>query len=183
MNKTKIILQCLLIIIIPILTARGEQLTKSIHSNQYFIKDLDGGTQIINMSDFGRLTQKGYPALPSKTFFIQLPHGARVRHIDIIPGSSHIIPGHYNLKSADILFPLDSNEKQISQIIQDHLIKKKVIYSKNKFYPESIAEILNPDLTDNNVVIRIRYTPIQYNPVEKSLKIVDKINVRVDYSS
>lgn len=182
MKRIKYFLQFLCIFLLLSNSIFAEQLSKTFYSNDFSLEPISNSSYRISMHDFGQLTQKGYPSLPSKTVFISLPNNAKVENIDITPGYTKPIPGNYVIKSTDILFPLDSQDDQITKILEDHLTKKKIIYAKNQFFPESSAKILKIDYSDNKPVVKIRYTPISYNPVENSLKITEVIHVTVNYS-
>ncbi|MGB2981513.1 MAG: hypothetical protein WBC77_09720, partial [Candidatus Zixiibacteriota bacterium] len=90
MSKSNHLICNLAIGIIPLLAlsvlipaaAASEALTIEVSAGRYQIVD-KGTEQMIKMEGFGNLMVPGKPMLPSKSYLIALPPGARVQSVEV----------------------------------------------------------------------------------------------------
>jgi len=147
----------------------------------YFIEKLVSNEYTI---EEGRITMEGFytrglpgaPELPQKTYDITLPPDANLEtvQLEILSSNTQIIAGEYDIGPGPLLATGSGGTIENGKDID--------IYGKNEFYPLVPAEILRTYQTRDTKVVRIQFTPLQYNPVSKKLQFNEEVNVKISWS-
>ena len=153
--------------------------TVTIQSNPYTLQSDEEGNTRISMEDFGIFSQEGYPRLPSKIFYIALPRKAQLRDVQITPVPFESFTERYDLASTKPLLP--TGDIEIPSILSQYAEKRERIYNTDAFFPESAAEYMGVNHWRDYALVKVRFTPFQYNPVRRELRFTGELHVRVDY--
>ena len=156
-----------------------EEMPLTLSSNPYTIKEIDGYDKII-MEGFQTRGLAGAPKLPQKVYDITLPSNARLEtvQLEITSVSAQIIIGEYEIAPGPLpvsisVYGVSYDEKKIQN-------RKDVdIYGKNSFYPLNPVEMLRTYQTRNEKVVRIQFTPLQYNPISRKLQLNKEVHLKI----
>ena len=114
----------------------------------------------------GELYQIGKPDLPVFTRFVAIPNTGGVKltvtYKDFITLSNILV------------YPRQSDEVGNNSFIID-----EDFYSKNIEFPQKITKLYQPKILRNYRVVPVSFSPFQYNPQTKILKIYKKIKVTI----
>ncbi|MDZ7262597.1 MAG: C25 family cysteine peptidase, partial [candidate division KSB1 bacterium] len=118
------------------------------------------------------LAEPGKPRLPVKGILLGIPRKAAPT-IQIL--ESHFIPlGPKNLYPSPELI---LTEDEQGQHLTERFGLDKDFYSQNSFYPSKLVEITSISRLRHQWVARLEIHPLQYNPVTRELKKVDRLKV------
>lgn len=122
----------------------------------------------------------GTPKLPAFKKLIQIPNGAEVT-VKVIGYSEEVI----ELESIGIineLYPVQPSLRKDQDLdkIQFHYDKKA--YRKNDFQNTPLASIEVLGTMRGIRIARVEIAPVNYNPVEKTLKVYNDIEVEISFS-
>ena len=139
--------------------------------NEYTIEE-----NRITMEGFYTRGVPGAPELPQKTYDIMLPFDANLEtvQLEILSRSTEIISGEYDIGPAPLLVAGSGDTTENGKDID--------IYGKDEFYPLVPVEILRTYQTRDTKVVRIQFTPFQYNPISKKLRFNKEVNVKISWS-
>jgi len=176
MRKIIVFLMCMLTTlsaIIPATIAGSEPetfLQIKLESGEYRINDLENGYKEIIMEGYGNLITPGEPSVPSKTFYIGLPPGGKVKSIEIINVDSEEIPATYQITPS-----LSINEENIET--------NKEIYNSNNPYPNNVFEYLGMSQMRKYSLAMIRFSPVTYYPAIGKIVIQKSITLKINYET
>jgi hypothetical protein len=164
----------------PFIAADNEELFLSLTSSAYVIEKLEGYDGI-TMEGFYTRGMPGAPELPQKTYDIQLPSDANLNTVslEILSESTRALAGAYEIAPAP--FPATGS----SAVFYDNQSKDKKdvdIYGKDEFYPSPSVEILRTYQAGDEKVVRVQFTPLQYNPVREELQLNEVADVRISWT-
>lgn len=119
-------------------------------------------------------TERGHPHLPFQMVNLGMPADAAV-HLEILGAESRKI-------SNALPAPVPTLERQ------DGFRKKKYtpdpkVYQTNQSLPQNPVEIVETGVLRNQPVVRVKFCPVQYNLLEKSIRIYAKIRVRIVFDA
>ncbi|OYQ43239.1 C25 family cysteine peptidase [Flavobacterium aurantiibacter] len=116
------------------------------------------------------LMDAGAPALPVFRESITVPTAN--------PVTFQVLPGSYvEYQNIDVLPSKGSLKRNVNPAEVPYLFGSE--YAENKFYPEQIASVSNPFTFRNRFGVNLSFTPFQYNPVTKVLRVYSEINLVV----
>jgi hypothetical protein len=130
----------------------------------------------VEVNDYGFILKPGEPLLPMKNVILAIPYNAEISSIKEISRKEEILTGTYDIQPCPPIDYLGSTRAQPKPQ------KNMTIYGKNEFYPSVNYEIQGPYFYRGQKIILIKFYPIQYNPVTKTLKKIKNIHVRIYYS-
>jgi hypothetical protein len=160
---------------IPIL-ARGQsgRQVYNLRAQEHEIRKIKGNFDEIRMDGFYSYSVPGFPDLPAKLYYIALPPDVDEYSIEVDYSAKGLVDlGSYRIKEISPLFSYKDNK----QIIGD----KAEIYPQNNFFPEKTVEYLGFSQMRKWRLVRLRYTPFQYNPDTKNLLYIPRVEVRITY--
>ena len=162
--------------------ATGEE-NFTLTSNHYTINE-NNGYQIITMDGYHTHGSPGNPLLPSKTYNILLPSNCNLSTVklEIVEIDGNYLNGSFNIPPAP---PMITDGKN-GTIIEYGVGKKIVngynvnVYDNNSLYPKEPVYIVNKGQLREAKLVCVKFTPLQYNPVEKRIyqnkKVIFKIS-------
>lgn len=134
------------------------------------------GYHRITMEGFSAREVSGAPRLPQQSYEIELPLDAELTTLQmrISSKSAYMLAGEYEVAPCPL--PIMGYGTMLSDSIVDG--KGKDIYESDRFYPSTPVEILGTWQTGDKKVVKIQFTPFQYNPVTKKLHLTEEVDVR-----
>jgi len=134
----------------------------------------------IEIPDYGYSTRVGEPGLPVLKKLIEIPVDAEIE-INIL--SKSFI--EYDLSELGINYPLYPVQAPISKNIDDpgslDLEINQSIYQTDEFYELELVRIENIGVMRGVQLARLEVSPVQYNPVKKILRVIDELEVEINF--
>ena len=135
----------------------------------------------IHVDGFSKSYDIGNPDLPVFSKLIQIPSSGDVS-ISIINKSATYI----DLTDIGFLDKLIPAQRSISKSEDtsnvDFNFNEKV-YSKDDFYQNQLISVERLGVMRERTIARIKISPFAYNPVSNTLKVIDDLEFKVEYSS
>ncbi|MEM2088598.1 MAG: C25 family cysteine peptidase [Thermoproteota archaeon] len=135
----------------------------------------------IELDDFYSSVDPGNPQLPFKTLDVLLPPNADINSITIQISRDESREMNITGEVAPSP-PLACNgtvEWGVGKEISDG--RNLLVYGRDEYYPDRIIEVSEVSKRGAYVFARIRYNPIQYNPLKGRLRIHEKVTFKVTY--
>jgi hypothetical protein len=135
--------------------------------------------QAISIPGGDLINKEGSPQLPVVVKLIAIPDCDNVNIS--ISASNELYMSNYNIIPA----PGFSNELSDdgNQYGSGNYLEKKSIYSEDSFYPGTNGEIIETGYVRGQKVARVALYPVQFNPVEKTLKIHTDFVVSLNFTN
>jgi photosystem II stability/assembly factor-like uncharacterized protein len=152
-------------------------LTLTLPAGDYQLTSGADGCDYLSMDGFGTLGPEGAPALPTRTFLIALPPGARVTQVHFSPAEPITLPGTYRLASvpptrtgAD---PGGSSSAS-PQVPASSPVREP--------YPAYVGRYRGQGQWRRYTYARVAFRPFQYIPGDGRLVHYPSLNVILDYT-
>ncbi|MFH1978425.1 MAG: C25 family cysteine peptidase [Candidatus Aenigmatarchaeota archaeon] len=152
----------------------------TLKSNDYTFSQKDNeGYQKINELVYTELRNSGDPELPIEVYHILLPPGAQVQDLEIVSTEKESLGTGYKITPTpqpklECVDGICSSEfEKMSPNVE--------IYESNQVYPSETIEFLEQDQLRKYDVLRISFTPIQYNPVTEEVSVIEEVTIKVNY--
>jgi len=144
-------------------------------SNDYKIINISG-KHLIEMNGFYTRGLPGELMLPSKVWDIVLPNNCDLSTVEIriVEKSGKFLKGEYDIPPAPLIVP--GNDVINSS---DYYISK--VYNTDALYPNQPVKIVHKGQLREAKLIRIEFTPFQYNPVSKKLYLNERVVIEITY--
>jgi hypothetical protein len=110
--------------------------------------------------------QEGHPKLPSRLVHLGIP----------IEGEVQLEVQNLQTSSRSLEFPISPYSFQEGSV----LIKEE-IYNREGLYPGKWVEKESITFLRNQRVLSVQINPFRYNPARKSLKVLDEVEIRVNF--
>lgn len=138
--------------------------------NSFSQEPVENGMTKLVLNGAHRMLVKGAPDLPRITAAIQIPNmgNTMVQVVNV---------NYYDVPNID-LAPSKGNLKRTVNPA-DVPYWKGAEYSKNEFYPAKYAELDKPYILRDCRGQALQIQPFQYNPVTKTLRVINEITVKV----
>ncbi|MCD6410116.1 MAG: hypothetical protein J7L98_07315, partial [Candidatus Verstraetearchaeota archaeon] len=122
----------------------------------------------------------GAPILPSKTYTFLLPPNAELSTVKLvaIELKRHVLKGCYEIPPAPPFLPGDVEPPRVSVGTPN-----MGIYGRDALYPKSPVSIVAKGQVREAKLVKVEFTPVQYNPVEKKLYLVERAVVKIAYKT
>ncbi|MBO3799413.1 MAG: hypothetical protein JTT13_11170 [Candidatus Brockarchaeota archaeon] len=142
------------------------------YCQQYVVVELEG---------FHVSGEPGNPELPNKFLDVLLPPDVNTSTIGI-----HILLDEsYDMNITAEVMPAspltcgETVEWGTDKVIRDG--KNLLVYGRGEYYPDNVVEVFQISNRGIYVFARIRYNPIQYNPLKGRLRIHKNISFKITY--
>ncbi|MGB2990576.1 MAG: C25 family cysteine peptidase [Candidatus Zixiibacteriota bacterium] len=191
MSKSNHLICNLAIGIIPLLAlsvlipaaAASEALTIEVSAGRYQIVD-KGTEQMIKMEGFGNLMVPGKPMLPSKSYLIALPPGARVQSIEVEGIGAVQLPGTYRIAAAPQIMPL-VDARQFPELVEkmqkEWRLNKNFVYSSDQAYPEERGKLAASGTLRKYSYASVSFYPFSYHPLSGKVVKYDGAQINIEY--
>jgi len=131
---------------------------------------------------YGQSSSIGDPDLPAYRKLIEVPAGAE---FDIILNSQQY--KEYKLSEFDVQNPIIPVQASVSKAITDPdqipFIFNESTYQLNKWLGEPLVQVTHVGIMRDAHIATIVLSPIQYNPVSKSIRVYENIDVTVIFKN
>jgi hypothetical protein len=129
---------------------------------------------LIKLTDCPLSNETGKPQLPLKIVILGIPLDGSVK-VNILNSSYNDISG-LNIPPVPV-FQGDGDE------LNFHLVynKDENIYSRSDFFPSEIVSIEDPIFIRNQRVVRLKISPIQFNPITLTIRYYASITLKIDF--
>ncbi|MBN1186626.1 MAG: hypothetical protein JXB49_30395, partial [Bacteroidales bacterium] len=129
---------------------------------------------VLRIEGFGLSNEIGSPALPLRTEKIALPHG-------VIPTVTIVESEYSEYKGLNIYPAQEYPGDGITRKSTDFKINQKV-YNSNNYYPVEIVSIDEIQNFKDVPIAFVRFMPVQYNPVKKTVRIYHSVKFRISFN-
>ena len=167
----------------------AQSVKRLITAGEYEIVKIPGTVNVlIKMKGYTSASFPGKPILPYKIIEIPLPKNADLHSLKLIIDDIEEakIKGNYTVGPAKQ--PISPKQVEIQISKKASLFTDNTVYKKDSFFPAKPIKLLSPSTkgikggkTMN--FVRVAYSPIQYNPITKKLKIIKKANISIIYET
>ena len=123
-------------------------------------------------------SEVGQPQLPVAVSLLEVPLCEAVR-CEVV--SSHYID--YDAADLGVDFPIFPAQPSYSKsdVGEKNLVIDHATYQRNEFYHRDLAVVEKSGVLRNMNLATLYISPIQYNPVTRTLRVYDEMEVRVTY--
>jgi len=136
-----------------------------------------GNFVALSQSQLNNIYQEGIPNIPVLTRLIEVPQNAEVV-FNVLSYTEQIIHlSDYGM--ADKIIP--ANRSQSKSETNVSLSKNDVVYQTNAYFNTEIARYFESGQMRETRLGRIEISPIQYNPVENTLRILNDLEVEIRF--
>jgi hypothetical protein len=153
-------------------------------SNPYDVRDEVNDWCYVTMDGFVNIGEPGNPDLPVKTYKFILPPTADLEsvEIEVLDIQSKSLEGGYDVSPGGPFF-LTSDPETLKwgegKTIVDS--KNMKIYGKDALYPSEPITLLGTARMRKWKLAFVRFTPIRYNPVQKTLSLIETVSIRIKF--
>lgn len=124
---------------------------------------------VLRFPEYYTTLEIGKPQLPAIRELVGVPEFSNYKFS--LVDSSIITLINYNI------FPF---QKPVLECEKEELIIDGSFYQKDGFYPKNIVELDKPNIWRDVKVARLSIFPVRYNPKTKTLKIYQRVVIRID---
>jgi hypothetical protein len=173
MKKILLIASAILIISTNSFAQLFEQ-NVTIEAPDYTISKLPSGNHSIKIDGYFSNNIPGYPRLPIKKIRIAIHPDADVKSIQLHYQKDNISNlGKFIIPESPTMATWRNN-KQI-------VMKARNFYSNNRFLPTDFVALRDTSQLRKWKIVSLTYSPFQYNPVSKMLRMIPSVNVTLSY--
>jgi hypothetical protein len=155
-------------------------------SNPFDVRDEVNDCQYVTMDGFVNVGDPGEPDLPVRTYKFVLPPSADLEsvEIDILETRGRTLDGRYEVVPGGPFF-LNSNPETLRWGEGKNIVDGKDVnvYGKDAPYPSSPVTLMGTARMRKWKFAAVRFTPFQYNPVEKTLTLYEIVKIRIRFGT
>jgi hypothetical protein len=137
----------------------------------------DNGYATVDYGTAPHIERLGAPALPVVPLQVVIPAGAEVTSLEITDLREEPVPGTYTVRPAQHAAPFTDNAPQFSFVEPD-----PAYYSKDASFPGQPAEFVDAGSKSGYRLASFLVYPVRYNPARRSLSLVTKLTIKVNYA-
>jgi hypothetical protein len=119
------------------------------------------------------LNAAGAPELPTRVFVVGVPAGAQAE-VSIIPGTVEERSGIY--------VPPVPVKERAEDLTRFRYSPDAQIYGRDAFYPADLVRVVPPAQFRRQTIVRVQVMPVQYNPVQRQLRIYHDLQIVVRFA-
>ena len=167
----------------------SEKITLQLQAEEYEIIDISNGDyQSIRMRQFSTMSDYERPMLPYRIKEILLPKNIdrSSLRVEVFPFQASPLPGTYKIKPAPRP-EVPEGEHWVSRIPsqrEDYFYS--TVYLQNRFFPENPITMMPLTMKsyqdDLFNIVRLVFSPFQYNPITRELQLAKDAKVTVYYN-
>jgi hypothetical protein len=145
----------------------------------------EGEWQRIELDGFHPLMSPGKPMLPSRSFLIALPPGARVSSVTVEGTDLVQLPGAYRIKPVPPILPLDhvsSHDAPIKRAWQDWESNHEAVYHSDRPYPIECGKLAGAGTLRKHSFASVSFCPFRYSPRSGMLYYFREATITIEYN-
>lgn len=135
----------------------------------------------IEVDGFSKSYDIGNPDLPVYTKLIEIPFDGDVS-LSLISKTETLI-NLSDIGYTNKLMPSQSSVSKSEDAGSQHFNYNETVYNRDAFYSNELITIERLGVMREHVLARIQVSPFAYNPISNTLKVMDNIEFRIEYSS
>jgi len=156
---------------IELIKSSSNEMIIDVSINNYYKKSIENQSGVIIQSDGATTLQvKGAPDLPKMVSSLVIPNDKKMK-------TEYFDVEYTEFQNVEILPSKGAISRTIDPSSVEYTYGNE--YETNEFYPNSLASISNPYIMRDVRGITVQFTPFQYNPITKVLRIYTHYKVRV----
>ena len=167
--------------IASVLETKENQVTIQLQSKEYNItKDADG-FDVIDMDGFSIRYITGEPMVPIGVTNVLLPPDVNISSVklEVISEETKLLDGTYNIRPSPEPRTSASNDAYDSSNQNPDV--RSAVYLNDTLYPEENILLLPYSQMRKWLFVPIQFMPFKYNPVQKTLTLIENATVTVSY--
>lgn len=167
--------------IASVLETSENKVTILLQSKEYNItKDADG-FDVVDMNDFYIKYITGEPMLPSCIANVLLPPDANISSVklEVISEKTRLLDGTYNIRPSPEPRISASNDTYDSSNQNPDV--RSAVYLNNTLYPKENILLMPYSQMRKWIFVPIQFIPFKYNPVQKTLTLIENATVIISY--
>ena len=134
---------------------------------------------LLTVAGYGQTGDVGHPQLPLKGTLLGIPPAADFT-LTVLEVEEEIVSERYNIYPV----PQPVFERDLEGdlgYMRLEFAKDESVYSSDRFYPASIAEVGSSGFIRDQRVVELRFFPFQYNPVSGELRHYSRLRVELSF--
>ena len=146
--------------------AASDILTIDVSAGQYQIVN-KGTEQMIEMEGFCNLMVPGKPMLPSRSFLIALPPGARVKSVEVNGIGAEQLPEDYRIIPCPPILPLADAphyRELVNELQSEWYDNNQTVYSNDRAYPSMRGRLKSSGTLRKYSYVSVSFYPFSYHP-------------------
>ncbi|MEW6602500.1 MAG: C25 family peptidase propeptide domain-containing protein, partial [Nitrospirota bacterium] len=157
-----------------------------ITKKEYKTLDIKQKGEYIRMEGFHASTSSGDPMLPVRIYEIVVPPNIdwKTLKISLEAVETVPLPGQYDILPAPPLRARVDGTDVIQWGSEKDIVdgRNMKIYGKDRFFPEQPIKIVSHAQLRKWKFVKVEFSPVQYNPVKKSLQVIQSARVRLSFT-
>ncbi len=135
--------------------------------------------QTVNLNGYVQSADAGKPQLPVKVVLLGVPPDAKLK-LKVQPLTSRVVATDASVCPA-VTRRVEQEPNGIVTATSYESPRDPAVYSKDRFYPEQNANLVDLGFMRSQRIVRLEVYPFQHNPVTGELRFSDKIRVDIDF--
>ena len=139
----------------------------------------------VDMEGFFSSDAPGDPMLPTRIYEIAVPPNIdwKTLKLSVDLGKVVTLPSAYDILPARALFTRMDKEDIVFWGAGKDIVsgRNMNVYGKDQFFPEKPVRIVSHSQLRKWRFVKLEFSPVQYNPVKSSLRIIQSVNVRLSF--
>jgi hypothetical protein len=162
----------------------ANEITLELNSSKYIITKDAEGYDSIDMNDFSIKYIAGEPMLPSSNTNVLVPPNADISSVKLEVISENIkhLDGTYNIRpTPEPRILSDNGTYDFAASDEPIEIIKSAVYQNDLAYPEKNVQLLPYSQMRKWIFVPVQFIPFKYNPVQKTLILIENVTVKISY--
>ncbi len=162
----------------------ANEIMVQLKSNRFTITKDSDGYDGIDMNDFSIKYITGEPMLPSGKVDVLLPPNVDPSSIKLeaISEETTLLDGTYNIRPAPEPRVLSDNGTYDFAASDEPIeIIKSAVYLNDSAYPQNNVQLLPYSQMRKWIFVPVQFIPFKYNPVQKTLILIENVTVKISY--
>lgn len=155
-----------------------------VESTYRLFKLRQSGTRV-RMDGFHTMTSPGNPALPERILEVALPPNVDLQTVKLSVDVEQTdeLPGEYDILPAPPLRARVNGEELVNWGHGKAIVagQNMHVYAEDAYFPATAAQIIAHSQMRKWRFVQVAFTPLQYNPVKKSLRLARSIRLRLSF--
>lgn len=168
----------------PDLNQTKNEIIIEIISDGYNIANDADGFDFIDMNNFSIKYLAGEPMLPSRNMNVLLPPNVDVASIklEVLSENTKQLDGTYNIRPApEPRVSVDNDTYDFTAQGKPVEFLKSAVYENDSSYPEKNFLLLPYSQMRKWIFVPVQFIPFKYNPVQKTLILIENATVSISY--
>jgi hypothetical protein len=168
------------------ITAEFASSKYEVRKSEYKTLDIKQSGSVVHMEGFSLTTSPGDPALPVRIYEIAVPPNIdwKTLKLSVEGAEATLVPDHFEIIPAPPMRARVDDKDYINWGFDKDIVNGRNLktYGKDQFFPGQSVRIIAQSQLRKWKFVKVEFSPVQYNPVKKQLRIVQSAKVRLNFS-